>query len=344
MARNTDNLILRTLSYLGLTTKGSDLTADDFDNNNINIYKDIVEMCNTLGVDAYDSGTTYDDAVVQFATYGGLLWQWVNASPGSAVTPVEGVYWQSVFPAILAHRKNSDTILAEGTGAEVTAQEIRDYIDGGLTTTTDLGITTKTANTFKLTSSTGADVTVPEATQSYAGLLGALDKIKLDQTSGANTGDQSLVSLGAEATANKATDFTTVNDVLFPTVQAVETRVQEVENLIPTAKVWSAQISQTGTSAPVLVELINTLGITAVPNYASPGGYYIDGFDSNLTGLVKIEAHFTFNDTTKSFTMVHSSSSRLNIGTFLAGVATNGLLSNTGSFEGVNTITVTKYD
>ena len=282
MARNTDDLILRGLTHAPLTTKGSNLTADDFDNNNINIYEDIVSLSQTLGVDAYDSGTTYDDTVNQFATYGNQLWQWVNASPGSAVTPVDGIYWQSVFPAILAHRKNSDTILAEGSSDEVTAAEIRAYIDGGLTTTTNLDITTKTANTFTITSSTGSDVVAPEATQTYAGLLGANDKVKLDQLSGANTGDQTLGSLGAEATANKATDFSTVNDILFPTVQAVETRVQEVTNLIPTGKVWKAQVTQTGTSAPVLNVLVNTLGASVTTSYISVGSFKINGFPENM--------------------------------------------------------------
>lgn len=39
--------------------------------------------------------------------------------------------------------------------------------------------------------------------------------------SGSNTGDQTLASLGAEAVANKATTFGTVNDTLYPTVKAV---------------------------------------------------------------------------------------------------------------------------
>ena len=263
MARNTDDLILRGLTHAPLTTKGSNLTADDFDNNNINIYEDIVSLSQTLGVDAYDSGTTYDDTVNQFATYGNQLWQWVNASPGSAVTPVDGIYWQSVFPAILAHRKNSDTILAEGSSDEVTAAEIRAYIDGGLTTTTNLDITTKTANTFTITSSTGSDVVAPEATQTYAGLLGANDKVKLDQLSGANTGDQTLGSLGAEATANKATDFSTVNDILFPTVQAVETRVQEA-------------INEVSSSTVIVSEYIND-------SKASVGGGFVDFTTGTIT-------------------------------------------------------------
>ena len=124
-----------------------------------------------------------------------------------------------------------------------------------------------------------------------------------------------------------------------------KTTVQDIADLgNSNVKVWSAQITQTGTSAPVLTELINTLGITASPAYSAVGVYYIDGFDSNLTGLYKVEAVFEFNDTTYSHTILASSSSRLNFATYVSGVATNGLLSSVTSRVGCFTITVTKYD
>lgn len=234
---NTDNIILRELINSPLTTKGDFLTNEDFDNNNINIYNDLVALCNTSGVIAFDEFETYDDTVLNYSTYGGRLYEYVNASPSIGVTPsTDTSYWLEVFPAILAHKRNADTVLNEGGADEVTAAEIRAFIDAGLTTTTNLAITTKTANTFLLTSSTGADVTIPAATRIEAGLMIATDKSKIDQVSGINTGDQSLISLGAEATANKATVFTILNDVLFPTVQAVETRiVAKIDALINAA-------------------------------------------------------------------------------------------------------------
>jgi len=42
--------------------------------------------------------------------------------------------------------------------------------------TTDLGVTTRTATAFTLTSSSGADVVVPEASNTEAGLFNAADK------------------------------------------------------------------------------------------------------------------------------------------------------------------------
>jgi len=53
--------------------------------------------------------------------------------------------------------------------------------------------------------------------------------------------------------------------------------------------VWEALITQTGTSAPSLTVIKNTLGITASPSYSGVGGYTIGGFAGNLTGSLKIE-------------------------------------------------------
>lgn len=256
---NSDSLILRELINSPLTTKNDFLTNGDFDNNLINIYSDLVALCVTTGVIAFDEFETYDDTVLNYSTYNGRLYNYINASPSIGVTPSTDVnYWIEVFPTILAHKQNADTVLNEGGANEVTAAEIRAFIDAGLTTTTNLAITTKTATTFLLTSSTGADVTIPAASRTEAGLLIASDKSKLDQLNGVNTGDQSLISLGAEATANKATSFSTLNDVLFPTVQAVETQI--------VAKI-DALVNAAPSALDTLNELAAALGDDA--NYAA---------------------------------------------------------------------------
>ncbi len=227
---NSDNLILRETTFPPLVNKNDFLNSAEFDANFINIYEDLVSLCSTTGVIEFDEGTTYDDSINQFASYNGRLYRWIDPAPGAGVTPgTEGAseYWTEIFPTDLAHRKNSDEFLAEGTADEVSAAEIRAFIDAGLTTTTDLSITEKTGTSFKLNSSTGADVTIPAATSSEAGLLTAGDKVKLQRLTGTNTGDQTLESLGAEAVANKTTDFSTLNDELYPSVQATETRIGE---------------------------------------------------------------------------------------------------------------------
>lgn len=221
---NTDILILRQTDYAALVNNGAPLTNDEQDGNLVNIYKDFEALAVTTSVAAYNAGTTYNDDDNQFATYGGRLWQWINTTPGSGQTPVDGIYWVEVFPTILAHRRNSDTILDEGGANEISAAAIVAGL-AAADATTDLGISTHTGYTFLLTSSTGADITIPEATEELSGLLNKDDKAVLNMTSGQNTGDQTLGSLGAEDVNNKATDFSTLNDQLYPSVQAVETRI-----------------------------------------------------------------------------------------------------------------------
>lgn len=231
MAMNTDTLVLRDTANPPLTNKQAVLTVVDFDQNLIKIYNDFLALSVTNSVDAYNASIIYDAAIVQYATFSGRTYKWINGTPGSGITPgTDPLKWLEVFPTELAHRKNSDLILAEGTSDEVTAADIRAFIDAGLTTTTDLSITTHTGTSFLLNSSTGADVTLSEANATQAGLLSATNWQQLLQTSGENSGDQTLSSLGAEPAINKAIDFSVVNDDLFPSVQAVQTQITAFSN------------------------------------------------------------------------------------------------------------------
>ena len=223
---NVDNLILRQTDYPPLVNKDDILAIADFDSNMINIYDDLIALCLTNGVIAYDISTEYDDEVINYATHDGRLWKFVNAVPGSNVTPgTNELYWIEVFPTELAHRKNSDTILDEGGANEVTASEIRAFIDAGLTSTTNLSLSEQTDVSLKINSSTGSDVTLLGATETTAGLLISDDKQKLNQLSGINSGDQTLESLGAEATANKVIDFSVIDNITFPTTEAVANKI-----------------------------------------------------------------------------------------------------------------------
>ena len=123
---NSDDIILRSESYPPLATKGSGLTATQFDDNNIAIYKDFQSLAVTIGVPAYDAGTTYnndpnDSETETFATYSSRFWQWINVVDGQS-TPAEGSDWTEVFPTMLAHEKNKDDKLKtlDGFTVEVT--------------------------------------------------------------------------------------------------------------------------------------------------------------------------------------------------------------------------------
>ena len=223
---NTDNLILRETDNLPLINKDDTLTNAEIDGNFINIYNDFISLSQANDPTLiYDVERSY--LVDEFATYNGRLWIATDVSTG--VTPIDGsAEWNDVFPTVLAHEKNKDTILDEGGTNETTVAEIRSFIDAGLTSTTNLSLSTKTGASFKIESSTGTDVTIPQATTIEAGLLNSEDKVKLDNQSGINTGDQTLISLNAEDVDNKVTDFTTINDTLYPTTQAVDTYVTAV--------------------------------------------------------------------------------------------------------------------
>ena len=223
---NTDNLILRETDNLPLINKEDTLLSSEIDGNFINIYNDFLDL--SIANDStliYDIEKSY--SIGEYTTYDGRMWLSIEVSTGSTPS-TDSLDWVDVFPTILAHEKNKDTILDEGGTNETTVAEIRAFIDAGLTSTTNLSLTTKTATSFKIESSTGADVTIPQANKAEAGLLNATDKVKLSNLSGINTGDQTLVSLNAEDVDNKAIDFTTINDTLYPTTQAVDTYITAV--------------------------------------------------------------------------------------------------------------------
>jgi hypothetical protein len=97
---------------------------------------------------------------------------------------------------------------------------------------------------------------------------------------------------------------------------------------------WEALVTQTGTNAPVLTVIKNTLGITATIGYTSTGVYTIIGFASNLTGNIKIEASCTNG---QSFCSAATSSALLLATTDDSGTNVNDVLL-IGSY-----VKVTKY-
>ena len=258
---NTDNLILRETDNLPLINKEDTLLSSEIDGNFINIYNDFLDL--SIANDStliYDIEKSY--AIGEYTTYDGRMWVSIEVSTGSTPS-TDSLDWLDVFPTILAHEKNKDTILDEGGTNETTVAEIRAFIDAGLTSTTNLSLSTKTATSFKIESSTGADVTIPQATISEAGLLNSSDKLKIKNLTGINTGDQTLVSLNAEDVDNKVTDFTTINDTLYPTTQAVDTYITAV---VP-------DLVDTFVSGLVAQDLqdVTTVGNTTTDNIAFTG-------------------------------------------------------------------------
>ncbi|CAB4151637.1 LbR_YadA-like domain containing protein [uncultured Caudovirales phage] len=259
---NTDNLILRETDNLPLINKNDTLESADLDGNFINIYNDFLDL--SIASDPtliYDVEKSY--AIGEYTTYDGRMWLAIEVSTASTPS-TSSIDWVDVFPTILAHEKNKDTILDEGGVNETTVAEIRAFIDAGLTSTTNLSLTTKTSTSFKIESSTGSDIIIPQADEKYAGLLRSSDKLKLNNLSGINTGDQTLISLNAEDVDNKVTDFTTINDTLYPTTQAVDTYLTAV---VP-------DLVDTFLGGVVAQDLqdVTTVGNTTTDNIAFTGG------------------------------------------------------------------------
>jgi hypothetical protein len=103
-------------------------------------------------------------------------------------------------------------------------------------------------------------------------------------------------------------------------------------------KTWKALITQTGTSAPVLTVVENSLGLTAVPAYVSAGTYTISGFAGNLVAPIEIHNGFVSASYDNVCAVAIFDVDTLFVQTSVIGVgASNGLL-----VDGCS-ITVNKY-
>lgn len=124
----SDSIILRTVIQAGLTTKGSELTAAELDGNFIALWQDLKERLSAGALPDYGSGTTYTDG--DAVSFDGFTWLYIFATPTSGTTPgSDEDVWIKIPVEFLAHQKDKDEALAKGTADEVTANEIRTFLD-----------------------------------------------------------------------------------------------------------------------------------------------------------------------------------------------------------------------
>lgn len=87
----------------------------------------------TSNIDAYSAITLYDNTINNYAVYGGKLWKYINASPSTGTTPVEGSTWTEVYVADAGHIRNKDMYLDRGGDHEVSAEQLPKIISKTLT-------------------------------------------------------------------------------------------------------------------------------------------------------------------------------------------------------------------
>lgn len=131
MALESTGIILREETNPDLTTKSAELTFQELDTNFILIYEDLKALSGSGALPAWEELTTYSLNVV--ISYDGLIWKYVNSTPSAGVVPgSDPLFWVQLAPTELTHVQNSDTKLAEGTADEVTAFEIRSFLDAAV--------------------------------------------------------------------------------------------------------------------------------------------------------------------------------------------------------------------
>ena len=105
-------------------------------------------------------------------------------------------------------------------------------------------------------------------------------------------------------------------------------------------KVIKGNLSQTGTSAPVIVsEFVNTLGVMVVPTYSVVGAFGFSGFAGLLVGNVEIEHNFQLSYLEHSISLL-TTPSLITLATYSSGVLANDVIVGTTV---IRTITVTVY-
>jgi hypothetical protein len=187
--------------------------------------------------------------------------------------------------------------LVQGTNVTITGSWPNQTINaagGGGGGSTNLSLGAQTTTTFEILSDTGSDVTIPAATTLLAGALPAADKIKLNATSGTNTGDDSPNSLYSglvsnathtgDATGSVALTLATVNSNVgsFGSATAAPTFTVNGKGLITaagSATITPAIGSVTGLGTGVGAALGISIGSAGAPVLFNGAG----GTPSSLT-------------------------------------------------------------
>jgi hypothetical protein len=128
------NVLLRVLSDPNYAAKGSALTWVQLDTDLKIIADAIIELSsvpsNTSGFEDWNSGETYSTSPPSFVAYSGNIWKYINAVSSSGITPgTDPLCWELQSQGQFSHLQNTDQYLDFGGINEVSASEIRTFID-----------------------------------------------------------------------------------------------------------------------------------------------------------------------------------------------------------------------
>ena len=138
------DFIFRTITKAGYTTKGSELSWTELDEN-FEVLIDELANSNSGAVGniaPYNPSTTYSNTNPTYVSYLGNIYQYISGTPSAGNTPsTSPTYWQVVSSGVLTHQQNTDTKLAQGTASEVSASALALHLVDQYQTTTLAGLT-----------------------------------------------------------------------------------------------------------------------------------------------------------------------------------------------------------
>ena len=121
---------LRNASDSRFTTLGRELTIVEGDQQFIYLKDQIDNLKSVAGLTPYNAGTTYVGGKTYVVGYGSKAWLFISSTDQTGVTPgTNSAVWEEVNPNALTHQQNTDTYLGYGTSNEVSASEIRNYLN-----------------------------------------------------------------------------------------------------------------------------------------------------------------------------------------------------------------------
>lgn len=132
MSININNILLRVLSDPNYTAKGSALTWAELDTD-LKILADNIAGLLTpsdSGFSPYDNGITYSNVLPDYVTYGGNIYEYINAVAQSGITPgSDPLTWSIVSVGKFSHQQNTDQYLDYGGTFQMSSEDIYNGIN-----------------------------------------------------------------------------------------------------------------------------------------------------------------------------------------------------------------------